>query len=152
MQRGVAKAHSAERRSDMDSRAGAAARFDMDPAWSETGDRYLLKLFRDYVFHQVDDNNEPVVNLAHVVSCLNKVRAAARCGRTHTVRRSAHPMTVCEPVRASRRAGLAQLDAGHPEKIVLTSRDGQSCLIVSYRDLKQCIDTVFKELQARKGT
>ena len=21
--------------------------------WSETGDRYLLKLFRDFVFHQV---------------------------------------------------------------------------------------------------
>ncbi len=26
---------------------------DMDPSWSETGDRYLLKLFRDFVFHQV---------------------------------------------------------------------------------------------------
>jgi PAB-dependent poly(A)-specific ribonuclease subunit 3 len=26
---------------------------EMDPAWSETGDRYLLKLFRDFVFHQV---------------------------------------------------------------------------------------------------
>lgn len=45
----------------------------MDPSWSETGDRYLLKLFRDYVFHQVDENNDPVLNLAHVVSCLNKV-------------------------------------------------------------------------------
>jgi PAB-dependent poly(A)-specific ribonuclease subunit 3 len=26
---------------------------DMDPGWSDTGDRYLLKLFRDFVFHQV---------------------------------------------------------------------------------------------------
>ncbi|KNC74692.1 hypothetical protein SARC_12767, partial [Sphaeroforma arctica JP610] len=26
--------------------------YAMDPSWSETGDRYLLKLFRDYVFHQ----------------------------------------------------------------------------------------------------
>lgn len=26
---------------------------DTDPGWSETGDRYLLKLFRDFVFHQV---------------------------------------------------------------------------------------------------
>ena len=25
------------------------------PQWSETGDRYVLKLFRDYVFHQVAD-------------------------------------------------------------------------------------------------
>lgn len=23
-----------------------------NPQWSETGDRYLLKLFRDFVFHQ----------------------------------------------------------------------------------------------------
>jgi PAB-dependent poly(A)-specific ribonuclease subunit 3 len=45
----------------------------MDPRWSETGDRYLLKLFRDYVFHQVDENGRPVVDLAHVISCLNKV-------------------------------------------------------------------------------
>ena len=27
--------------------------FGGDRRWSETGDRYLLKLFRDYVFHQV---------------------------------------------------------------------------------------------------
>ena len=25
----------------------------MDQAWAETGDRYMLKLFRDYIFHQV---------------------------------------------------------------------------------------------------
>lgn len=25
----------------------------MDPTWAETGERYVLKLFRDYVFHQV---------------------------------------------------------------------------------------------------
>eukprot|EP00160_Parvularia_atlantis_P000880 Unigene10713_Nuclearia_a/m.32759 Unigene10713_Nuclearia_a/g.32759 ORF Unigene10713_Nuclearia_a/g.32759 Unigene10713_Nuclearia_a/m.32759 type:complete len:149 (+) Unigene10713_Nuclearia_a:111-557(+) len=88
-------------------------RFDMDPAWSETGDRYMLKLFRDYVFHQVDDNGEPVVNLAHVVTCLNK------------------------------------FDAGSPEKIMLTSRDEQSCLIVSYYDLKVCAENAFAELQRR---
>ena len=27
--------------------------YDGDPGWSETGDCYLLKLFRDFVFHQV---------------------------------------------------------------------------------------------------
>ncbi len=26
---------------------------DVDKSWSETGDRYVLKLFRDHVFHQV---------------------------------------------------------------------------------------------------
>ena len=48
-------------------------RFDLDPRWSETGDRYLLKLFRDYVFHQVDENGRPLVDLGHVITCLNKV-------------------------------------------------------------------------------
>lgn len=28
-------------------------RFNLDPSWSETGDRFMIKLFRDYVFHQV---------------------------------------------------------------------------------------------------
>jgi PAB-dependent poly(A)-specific ribonuclease subunit 3 len=48
-------------------------RFDRDPRWSETGDRYIIKLFRDYVFHQVDEQGAPVVNMAHVLTCLNKV-------------------------------------------------------------------------------
>ena len=26
---------------------------NLDQAWAETGDRYMLKLFRDYIFHQV---------------------------------------------------------------------------------------------------
>ncbi|KAI8813107.1 hypothetical protein BJ742DRAFT_521287 [Cladochytrium replicatum] len=84
--------------------------FDLDPQWSETGDRYLLKLFRDYVFHQVDENGNPVVDMAHVMACLNK------------------------------------LDAGVDEKIMLMSRDEQSCLIVSYKELKQCIENTFLEL------
>ena len=25
----------------------------MDATWAETGDRYMLKLFRDFLFHQV---------------------------------------------------------------------------------------------------
>jgi PAB-dependent poly(A)-specific ribonuclease subunit 3 len=49
-------------------------RFDREPRWSETGDRYIIKLFRDYVFHQVDESGNPVVNLSHVLTCLNKVR------------------------------------------------------------------------------
>ncbi|KAK4698277.1 PAB-dependent poly(A)-specific ribonuclease subunit 3, partial [Phenoliferia sp. Uapishka_3] len=73
--------------------------FDHDPRWAETGDRYIIKLFRDYVFHQVDENGRPVTDLSHVITSLNK------------------------------------LDAGVDEKIVLVSRDEQSCLIVSYREV-----------------
>ncbi|ETS84802.1 hypothetical protein PFICI_02827 [Pestalotiopsis fici W106-1] len=49
--------------------------FDNDPNWAENGERYTLKLFRDYVFHQVDANNNPVLNLGHMLSCLNKLDA-----------------------------------------------------------------------------
>lgn len=50
--------------------------FEHDRHWSDTGDRYLLKLFRDYVFHQVDGaSGAPVVDLAHVLACLNKLDA-----------------------------------------------------------------------------
>lgn len=44
-------------------------------AWSETGERYYLKLFRDYVFHQVDADGRPVMDLGHIVTCLNKLDA-----------------------------------------------------------------------------
>ncbi|KAL6707533.1 PAB-dependent poly(A)-specific ribonuclease subunit 3 [Coniothyrium glycines] len=45
--------------------------------WAETGERYYLKLFRDYVFHQVDANGHPVTDLAHILDCLNKLDAGA---------------------------------------------------------------------------
>lgn len=44
-------------------------------AWSETGERYYLKLFRDFVFHQVDLDGRPVLDLGHIVTCLNKLDA-----------------------------------------------------------------------------
>lgn len=51
----------------------------MNPEWAETGDRYLLKLFRDYVFHQVNENGAPLIEMAHVVQCLNKVKISPNC-------------------------------------------------------------------------
>ncbi|PPQ70537.1 hypothetical protein CVT24_000292 [Panaeolus cyanescens] len=84
--------------------------FSHDLRWSETGDRYIIKLFRDYVFHQVDSHGNPVLNLAHVLSCLNK------------------------------------LDAGTDEQIMLTARDEQSCLVVSYKEIKACMSSAFNDL------
>nr|XP_053639805.1 PAN2-PAN3 deadenylation complex subunit pan3-like isoform X1 [Cherax quadricarinatus]XP_053639806.1 PAN2-PAN3 deadenylation complex subunit pan3-like isoform X1 [Cherax quadricarinatus]XP_053639807.1 PAN2-PAN3 deadenylation complex subunit pan3-like isoform X1 [Cherax quadricarinatus] len=49
----------------------------LDSSWSETGDRYMLKLFRDYVFHQVTDDGRPWLDLAHIVSVLNKLDAGS---------------------------------------------------------------------------
>ncbi|KAJ2353647.1 PAB-dependent poly(A)-specific ribonuclease subunit 3 [Coemansia sp. RSA 2618] len=81
-----------------------------DPEWSETGDRYLVKLFRDYVFHLVDDRGRSVASMAHIVGNLNK------------------------------------LDAGSPEKVMLMSRDEKSCLVVSYGEIKRCIEEAYQEL------
>lgn len=83
---------------------------NMDQTWSETGDRYMLKLFRDYVFHQVAEDGTPWIDMSHVVQCLNK------------------------------------LDAGVSDKICLMSRDGQSILVVSYSELKHCLEQSFNEI------
>ncbi|KAI1552085.1 PABP-dependent poly A nuclease 3 [Pyrenophora tritici-repentis] len=56
---------------NMPGNAGASS----STVWAETGERYYLKLFRDYVFHQVDQNGHPVTDLAHVLDCLNKLDA-----------------------------------------------------------------------------
>ena len=45
----------------------------MNRQWSETGDCYVLKLFRDYVFHQADEAGKPVIDIGHVVTSLNKL-------------------------------------------------------------------------------
>ncbi|CAH1776344.1 unnamed protein product [Owenia fusiformis] len=47
--------------------------YNMDPGWSETGDRYMLKLFRDFLFHQVDENGAPWIDMAHIIQCMNKL-------------------------------------------------------------------------------
>lgn len=86
--------------------------FNMESTWAETGDRYMLKLFRDYVFHQVQEDGNPWLDMAHIVQCLNK------------------------------------LDVGVPEKISLISRDEQSVLVVSYAELKHCLEQSFSELSS----
>jgi PAB-dependent poly(A)-specific ribonuclease subunit 3 len=84
--------------------------YEHNPQWSETGERYYLKLFRDYVFHQVNADGMPSVDLGHIVNCLNK------------------------------------LDAGSEERVCLTSRDEQTCLVVSYKELKKGVESSFNEL------
>lgn len=51
--------------------------FDGDRAWSENGERYMLKLFRDYVFHQVDGSGNPVLDIGHMIRCINKLDAGS---------------------------------------------------------------------------
>lgn len=37
-----------------------------------------------------------------------------------------------------------KLDAGSEERIMLVSRDEQSCLVVSFKDVKMIIESAFK--------
>ncbi|KAI8644265.1 hypothetical protein BD408DRAFT_441906 [Parasitella parasitica] len=90
--------------------------FEKDARWSETGDRYMIKLFRDYIFHQVNEIGVPLVDMGHVVSCLNK------------------------------------LDTGVDENIMLTSRDNQTSIIVSYKELKSCITSAFNDISTKTAT
>eukprot|EP01034_Spumella_vulgaris_P024001 gene24001-30288_t len=96
--------------------------YEHDPQWSETGDRYVLKLFRDFVFHQhagltADQKSsenasatDPVLDVGHVLTALNK------------------------------------LDVGDSEEILLSSRDGKDLLVVSYADVQRCLESSFVEL------
>ncbi|KAK8803653.1 hypothetical protein WA158_001347 [Blastocystis sp. Blastoise] len=47
--------------------------FASNPRWSETGDRYLLKLFRDYLFHQEDDQGVANMDIGHIFDTLSKL-------------------------------------------------------------------------------
>lgn len=48
-------------------------RLNLDASWSETGDRYMLKLFRDYLFHSVTADGRPWLDQAHLAHCLNQL-------------------------------------------------------------------------------
>ncbi|OQE47407.1 hypothetical protein PENCOP_c001G04152 [Penicillium coprophilum] len=51
--------------------------YELDQRWSESGERYFLKLFRDYVFHSVDNQGDAVTDLAHIITCMNKLDAGS---------------------------------------------------------------------------
>lgn len=78
--------------------------------WLENGPKYIVKLFRDYIFFQYDEFGKPVVDLARVLTNLNK------------------------------------LDAGIEEKFLLVSRDEKNCIIVSYKEIRDTIDSLFRNL------
>lgn len=84
-------------------------------AWSETGERYYVKLLRDYVFHAVNANGRPITDLSHILGCLNR------------------------------------LDAASTETIQLTSRDGETTFLVTFREMKRAIESAFNDLNGSSG-
>ncbi|GJQ09307.1 hypothetical protein GpartN1_g1098.t1 [Galdieria partita] len=41
--------------------------------WSETEDKYILRLFYDYMFHPYDNKKKRFFDISHVIECLNRV-------------------------------------------------------------------------------
>lgn len=82
----------------------------IDINWSESGEKFPIILFYDFVFHQIDEMGKPVMDLTHVLRCLNK------------------------------------LDAGVSEKLVLVTPDEMNCIIISYKELKDLIESTFRSL------
>lgn len=78
--------------------------------WNENERVYLIKLFNDYIFHQYDNNNKPVIDLSRVLVKLNK------------------------------------LDCGIDEKFMLITRDEKLSILLSYKELRDIIDSTFREL------
>ena len=105
-----------------------------DIQWTETGDRYMLKLFRDYVFHQVTPAGQPWIDLSHIVQCLNKVFKLI--------------IYLIEILFEF----FVQFDTGSNDKICLVSPDGQNIMIVSYAQLKKCFEKVFNEIISMMNT
>lgn len=48
---------------------------DTDSQPSNAGDRYLLKLFRDFVFHQISEDGAPVMDWGLVMEAMSKLDA-----------------------------------------------------------------------------
>ena len=107
---------------------------NLDTAWAETGDRYMLKLFRDYVFHQVMEDGRPFLDMAHVIACLNRLDAG-----------------LPDKVRRVRGRNLIKLRVIRL-KVCLMSRDEQNVLVVSYAELKNCLEQSYGEVLSSANT
>lgn len=44
---------------------------------------------------------------------------------------------------------MNKLDAGADEKILLTSRDDQTAIVVTYKELKSCITAAFNDIYTK---
>jgi PAB-dependent poly(A)-specific ribonuclease subunit 3 len=107
--------------------------FGQDAAWAETGDRYLLKLLRDYIFHQVSADGAPVIGMGHVVDSLNRLDA----GTADKVPLVSRDHKVC----------LFLLCCVVSFSLAKT----KTVLLCSFKDLKKAVDDCFGELVKKSG-
>lgn len=53
------------------------ARFESDPSWADTGERYVLRLFLEYIFRQYTDDGQLSLDWGLAFEALNKLDAGA---------------------------------------------------------------------------
>jgi PAB-dependent poly(A)-specific ribonuclease subunit 3 len=82
----------------------------LDSSEQMNQDLEIISLFKDYLFHQLNENGSQIVDYGHVIDCLNK------------------------------------LDVGSDDKILLITRDDESLLVISFKELKNCIGVAFHEI------
>jgi PAB-dependent poly(A)-specific ribonuclease subunit 3 len=83
-----------------------------DTRWAETGDRYLLKLFRDFLFHQVDDQGQPLNDWGMAIDAINKADAGLN-------------------------EKVMLLSRDETSMLVVSYADIKRCLIASYDEIKR---------------
>ena len=83
-----------------------------DARWAETADRYMISLFRDFVFHQVTETGAPLLDWGPVVEALNKVDAGVE-------------------------EKIVLLSRDEASMLVVSYADVKRCLMSAYADIKQ---------------
>eukprot|EP01080_Neovahlkampfia_damariscottae_P000569 gene569-8079_t len=78
-------------------------------------DLEIISLFKDYLFNQLNENDQQIIDFGHVIDCLNK------------------------------------LDIGSNDKILLITKDEDSLLVISFKELKNCIGLAFHDLLTQKN-
>ena len=97
--------------------------------WSENGDKYLLKLFRDYLFHQSYPNDAnttntleaiPCIDVGHVISSLNKLDVQVNMKESSVLLSESEKKLL-------------------NEEILMTSRDNKDIVVVNYGDIARYV-------------
>lgn len=102
----------------------------------------MLKLFRDYLFHTVTESGQPWLDHAHIIQCLNKLDSGTmeKVNERHNIY-----MLIA---RDYMRIGVSRNFTNFLIQVQLMSRDEQSILIVTYAELKHCLEQAFSDITA----
>lgn len=98
----------------------------------------------DQVFEQCDS----MTGCVSMTGCLSRVFQMTG-SNTQSFKHTARCFN--DQVLCLNEHGCTQIDAGTPENIALHSRDEQSVLVVSYSDLKTCLEKTFSEVLSSSG-